>query len=78
MTLTFDKTKPLRPELWVDSICGHRSSTRHTPGDKKKGCVKILAREFNQGPYMELNLLMDSHQIDDLIQTLETLKEKMS
>jgi len=77
MTLSFDKNKPLRPEIWVDSISGCSSKTNISPANSKMGCVRILGREFDEGPYMELNLLMNSSQIDVLITTLELLKTKI-
>lgn len=81
--ITFDKTAPLRSDIWVHDISGFNTSTFSTSGTIARGGVKILAQEFhpqelNHGSYLELHLLLDDPQIDELIQTLQALKSEMS
>ncbi|MDO7161225.1 hypothetical protein Q5N85_20070, partial [Acinetobacter baumannii] len=68
MTFTFDKSAPLRPHFWVDSISGFKPQTFSTSGMLNRGCIKILTQEFhpqelNHGPYLELNLHLDAPQM---------------
>lgn len=83
MVFTFDKSGATTHEFWVDSISGVSPTVFSTAGAINRGSIKILTQEFhpqdlNHGPYLQLNLHLDSAQIDELIQTLQKLQAKMA
>ncbi|MDH1321160.1 hypothetical protein N5C39_22575 [Enterobacter bugandensis] len=83
MMFTFDKFGATIHEFWVDSISGSSPTVFSTAGAIDRGSIKILTQEFhpqelNHGPYLLLNLHLDSGQVDELIQTLKKLKAEMA
>lgn len=78
MTFSFDKSLPLRSELWVDSISGCSMEVFSAVGKTDRICVKILGQEFSQGPYSEISLFLNSSQIEALINTLNETKAPVS
>jgi hypothetical protein len=82
MSFTFDKTGATPHEFWVDSISGSSPTVFSTTGEINRGSIKILTQQFhpqelNYGPYFQLELHLDTAQVDQLIQTLQKLKVEM-
>lgn len=82
MSVIFEKSDAKDSQVWADSITGYRTSVFSTEGQIDRGSIGILAQQFhpqnlNWGPYFRLQILLDRHQIDELIQKLESLKNEM-
>ncbi len=82
MTFTFDKSGATSHEFWVDSISGYTPIVFSTGGVLNRGSIKMLTQEFhpqnlNHGPYLQLHLHLEAVQVDELIRTLQALKEEM-
>lgn len=80
MSFTFNKSGPLH-YFWVDDITGCNSRTFSLSKEHKRGDIRLLVRPYEQGnpgACSELCLMLEHSQIDDVIHTLQKLKEKMS